>query len=196
MTYYKYCLVLIMAWLMPFSVHAAAVAAATDSASIAVVDVQQVVKNSLAAKDVSAQIEKKRVAHQAEIAKQEESLEKQKQELSKQRAVLSPEAFEEKVKTFKAQVADVQRDVQRRRSELDRIYTNALSEIQKSVYAIISKLSEERGFVIAIPTSQILFAKKELDISDEVLKRLNVQLPKIPLPATEKTDKETPKKAK
>lgn len=156
-----------------------------DDSKIAVVDVQQVVKQSLAAKDISDQIEKKRLAHQMEITKQEERLEKKNQELTKQRAVLSPEAYDKSVKAFKEQVAEVQRDVQKRRSDLDRIYTNALSEIQKSVYAIISKLSEERGFSIAIPTSQILFAKKELDISDEVLKRLDIQLPKIPL-ATEK----------
>lgn len=177
-----YTALLITAFALAFTAPAQA-----DEVKIAVVDVQQVVRNSLAAKDISAQIEKKRLAHQAEIAKQEESLEKRNQELTKQRAVLAPEAFEQKVKEFKAQVADVQRDVQKRRSDLDRIYTNALSEIQKSVFTIISKLSEERGFSIAIPTSQILFAKKELDISDEVLKRLNVQLPTIPLSAEKVT---------
>jgi Skp family chaperone for outer membrane proteins len=112
MKYAIYLTLLITALLLPLPAGAEQAA----DGKIAVVDVQQVVRNSLAAKDVSAQIEKKRVAHQAEITKQEENLEKRNQELSKQRAVLSPEAFEQKVKEFKSQVADVQRDVQRRRS--------------------------------------------------------------------------------
>lgn len=155
--------------------------AESNNSKIAVVDVQQIVRNSLAAKDISAQIEKKRLAYQAEITKQEDELKKKEQELAKQRAVLSPEAFEQKMKEFKGQVAEVQRNVQQRRSELDHAYGNALSQIQKSVQGIISKLSEEKGFDIAIPTSQILFAKKELDISDDVLKRLNTELTKVPL---------------
>lgn len=157
---------------------AASVAQAADT-KIAVVDVQQIVRNSLAAKDIAAQMEKKRLAYQSEITKQEEDLKKKDQDLSKQRGVLAPDAFDQKVKEFKTQAAEVQRTVQQRRSELDHAYGNALAVIQKGVYDIISKLSEERGFAIAIPTSQILFAKKDLDISDEVLKRLNVQLPKV-----------------
>lgn len=170
--------------------------AQAEDTKIAVVDVQQIVRNSLAAKDIAAQMEKKRLSYQSEITKQEEDLKKKDQDLSKQRGVLAPDAFDQKVKEFKTQAAEVQRNVQQRRSELDHAYSNALGVIQKSVYDIISKLSEERGFAIAIPTSQILFAKKDLDISDEVLKRLNAQLPKVSVtvekaaPAAAKAKKE------
>ena len=53
-------------------------------------------------------------------------------------------------------------------------------------------MAEEKNFAVAIPTSQLLFAKKELDISDEVLNRLNAQLAKVTLPS----EKEDGKKKK
>ncbi len=52
-------------------------------------------------------------------------------------------------------------------------------EIQKAVTGIVADMAKEKGFSIAIPTSQILYADPKLDITDEVLKRLNQKLPKL-----------------
>jgi outer membrane protein len=152
----------------------------TDN-KIAVVDIQKVVKNSLASKDISSQIEKKRAAYQAAVTKQEDELRKKDQELSKQQSILSPEAFQQKAKEFKSRVADVQKDVQSRRVKLEKGYEQAIMEVQKVVLDIVAKLADEKGFVIAIPTSQILYAKPDMDISTEVLERLNARLSNVPV---------------
>lgn len=146
---------------------------------IAVVDVQEIIKESTAAKNIRDQIEKKRTAYQAEINKRETDLNKKHQELSKQQSVLSKEAFDKKLQDFDTKVSEVQRDVQDKRAKLDQAYMNAVTEIQQSVEAIISDIAAEKGFLLAVPTSQILYAKENLDISDEVLKRLNQRLTKV-----------------
>lgn len=146
---------------------------------IAIVDVQKVVKNASAAKMALDEIKKKRDQYQTEINKQEENLKKKDQELAKQKAVLSAEAFEQKRKEFQKTVLEVQQGVQKKRAALDNSYTTVLAEIQKSVVEIIATLSQEKGFDIAIPSSQVLYGKDTLDISDEVLLRLNKKLPKV-----------------
>ena len=93
--------------------------------------------------------------------------------------MLSKEAFEEKARAFSAKATDVQKEVQSKKALLDSAFERALTDIQKVVTEIIADLSKEKGFVIAVPTSQILFADKSLDVSDEVLKRLNQKLPKL-----------------
>jgi Skp family chaperone for outer membrane proteins len=147
--------------------------------SIVVVDIQNVVKESTAAKNIREQIEKKRNDYQSEINKRESELNKKHQALNKEQSVLSKEAFEHKLQEFDNKVAEVQKDVQSKRAKLDESYMSAIEKIQVTVDEIIANLAQERGFILALPTSQILFAKNSLDISQEVLTRLNNKLPKV-----------------
>jgi Skp family chaperone for outer membrane proteins len=168
----------------------------TQNYGIAVVDIQQIVQDSLAAKDIRAQIEKKRVEYQAEIDKKEEGLNKTSQELNKQysefqaqsdkksgstsnKSTISKDALEQKMRDLNEKALEVQKEVQMKKNSLDQASIDALGEIQQAVEGIIAKLAEEKGFVIAVPTSQILFSKPQLDISAEVLKRLNEKLKRV-----------------
>lgn len=147
--------------------------------AIAVVNIQQVMKDSTAAKSVREQLESKQKSFQADITKKEESLKKEDQELAKQKNVLSKDAFEEKARAFRNKATEVQKEVQSKKALLDNAFERALSDIQKATTDIISDLSKEKGFVVALPTSQILYGDTKLDISEEVLTRLNKKLPKL-----------------
>lgn len=154
-------------------------AMAADGNMLAVVNIQQVMRDSTAAQNVREQLESKQKSFQADISKKEEQLQKEDQELGKQRSVLSKSAFEEKASKFRAKATEVQKEVQSKKALLDSAFERALNDIQKVVTEIITDLSKEKGFVMAVPTSQILYADSKLDISDEVLKRLNQKLPKL-----------------
>jgi Skp family chaperone for outer membrane proteins len=62
---------------------------------------------------------------------------------------------------------------------LDSGFEHALSDIQKSVNEVIAELAKEKGFTLAVPTSQILYADPSMDVSKEVLERLNKKLPTV-----------------
>lgn len=161
----------VSSFLAPASAHAAE--------EIVIVDMQRILQESTAAKDIRTKIKQKRDDYQAEITKQEESLRKVEQKLGEQRAILSPEAFEAKSKEFKEQLMDVQRGVQEKRSKLDAALNESLEKIQVAVLEIITALSKEKGFKLAIPSSQVLFATTALDVTEDVLTRLNKKLPNI-----------------
>lgn len=159
---------------------AASSAAAEDAApKIAVVNIQAIMKDSTAAKSVREQLQSKQKAYQAEITKKEEELKAEDQELAKQRSVLSKEAFEKKAEAFRKKATDMQKEVQSKKAMLDSGFENALGEIQQTTTGIIAELAKEKGFIIAIPTSQILYADTATDISDQVLEQLNKKLPKL-----------------
>ncbi|AIL64831.1 Outer membrane protein [Rickettsiales bacterium Ac37b] len=147
--------------------------------STVVVDIQKIINESLAAKTIREQLEKKNSEYQSQINKKEEELNKKSQELSKQQATLTKEAFDTKVRDFNNQVAEVQRETQVKKNALDQAYVTALGEMQKVLDEVIGKFAEEKHFCIALPTAQTLFYKKDLDITDVVLKALNDRLKKV-----------------
>lgn len=152
---------------------------AAEGSSFAVVNIQQIMKDSTAAKSVREQLENKQKAFQTEITKKEEQLKKEDQELAKQRSVLAKEAFEEKARAFRTKATDMQKEVQSKKAMLDNGFERALMDIQKVVSEIIVEMAKEKGFTMAIPTSQILYADPKMDISAEVLEKLNKKLPKV-----------------
>lgn len=154
-------------------------AAYAEGNTIAVVNVQKIMHDSTAAKSATEQLEKKQKSFQDELKKKDEALQKEEQELAKQKSVLSKEAFEEKTRSFRGKVTDIQKEVQSKKALLDTAYARALGDIQKAVTDIIAELAKEKSFSLAVPTSQLLYADEKLDISAEVLSRLNKKLPKL-----------------
>ncbi len=146
---------------------------------IAIVDVQKVLQESAAAQDIREQISKKQNDYQTEISKQEESLRAEEKKLNEQKGILSDKAFEKKRDEFKEKVMKFQRNYQEKRASLDKSLNDALGQIQENVLKIIADLAEEKKFKIAIPSSQVMFAQANLNITDEVLKKLNDKLKKV-----------------
>lgn len=154
-------------------------AATAVKSSIAVINVQQVMNESTAAKSMRDQLENKQKEFQKLISKQEKALQEDDKELSKKRSVLSKEAFEKKLREFQIKATDLQKDVQSKKAILEMASARALGQIQKTTTEIISDLAKEKSFTVALPTSQILYADSSLDISEDVLARLNKKLPTL-----------------
>jgi outer membrane protein len=154
-------------------------AMAADALSIATVNYQMLMSSSTAAKNAHEQIEKKMKSLQSEVSKKDEQFQNDNKELEKQRSVLSKEAFEEKRRSFIDKVTNAQKEVQSKRAMVDVASERAGTEIQKAISDIIAEMAKEKGFTVAMPTSQILYADSKLDITSEVLEKLNKKLPKV-----------------
>ena len=153
--------------------------AQTPPGPIATVDIQKIMKESTAYQDVSDQLDRKQKSFQAEISKKEDQLQKENQKLGHERSVLSKDAFEKKAEAFRTKATEAQKEVQSRKALLNSAFERSMGDIQKAVNDIVADLAKEKGFIMAVPTSETLYADPKLDISDEVVKRLNEKLPKI-----------------
>lgn len=162
-----------------------AAAQEVPSARIAIIDYQRLLQESSAAQDIREQLDERRQVYQDEITQQEQELRAADQELARQRAILSPEAFAQKRREFEARVAEVQRQVQARKRELDQAYDTGLKEVQRELVGIIADLSDARDFNLVLSRQQIVFADNALNISDEVLALLNQRLPTVEVPLSQ-----------
>ena len=154
-------------------------APAMAESNFAVVDIQKIMRESTAAKSIRTQLESKQKAYQAEIKKKEAAMQKEEKSLATQRSTLSPEAFQKKVEDFRKKATTMQKDVQTKKAALDRGFEKSLNDVQKVVNEIITSLAKEKKFSLAIPSGQLLYADPTMDITDEVLSRLNKKLPKV-----------------
>ena len=157
-------------------------AQATPEARIAIVDYQLIQKNSTAMVDIQSQIEKRRLVYQDEISGQEKELRATDQELVRQRSVLTAEAFALKRREFEAKVAQVQRQVQDRKRELDQAFEYGMNQVQLLINDIIVELSKQKGFNLVLSRQQIVFAENSLNISDDIIEILNDRLPLVEVP--------------
>ena len=151
-------------------------------ATVAVIDYQRVMSEAKAARSIRAQVEARHLTYQDEIAAEEQRLLEEDGALARQRSVLSSEAFAEKRKAFEADVTRVQRFVQERRQQLDDVSAMSLGEVREAVIRVVGELAEARGFNLVLPSAGVLMFSPQLDITDEVLARLDASLPDVRVP--------------
>lgn len=163
----------------------AADAAAVDAArealrsSVAVVDMQLLMRESTAAKSIQEQIEKQHGKYQQQITAQENNLRDAEKELGRQRTVLEPEAYGQKRKEFERKIGDVQRDMQEKKRALETAYARGIDAVQRKVIEIVSKIAEERKLMMVLPNAQVILVENAMDITKDVLTKLNEELPAV-----------------
>ena len=146
---------------------------------LAVVNIQQIMRESKAAASVRDQMKAKQKTFQEELDKREKQLQSEDQDLAKQRSVLAQDAFEKKYKEFREKAADAQKEVRTKRNALDKGFTQALTDIQKKVTDIVTAVAKEKNINAVVSSSPMLYFSPDMDITAEVLTRLNSQMPNL-----------------
>lgn len=143
------------------------------------VNVAKIMHDSKAASSVRSQLQAKQKAFQAELDAKEKQLLAEDQGLVKQKDTTEKAAFEKKVKDFREKAANEQRAVQGKKAQLDKSFAGALEEIQKTVLDIVKQVATEKKLNLVISSAQVLYAEDSLDVTAEVLKRLDAKLPTV-----------------
>jgi outer membrane protein len=147
--------------------------------SFAVVDVQYILRESKAAKSVQGQVEGQQKKYQEQINAEEGSLRTAQEQLQRQQSVLAPEAFAQKRKEFEGKVAQVQQSVRTKKQDLEAAFAQGVKRINDQVVAIVGKMAEERKLIAVFPRNQVLLVESSLDLTKEVMDKLNQQLPSV-----------------
>lgn len=159
--------------------------------SIAIIDVDKVMRESLAVKSARTQIDEIAGNLQEQIAKEEEAMRSEEQQLQQQRAILTPEVYSERRQSLQERAATLQQRARSLRQTLDRGMAQTMQRIQLVLFDEVGKLAEEIGVNLVLPRSQIVVAFDSFDISDEALKRLNERLSEIEMSLQQEQPGET-----
>ena len=173
--------IVLVGWTMGLGASPAAADALPPTVA-AVIDYQRILRDSRAARAIRDQVESRRRLYQEEIAKEEQRLHEVDKDLAAQRNLLAPDAFDSKRQTFERDVAAVQRMAQERRRQLDQVAAVALGEVRSAMIEVVGELARSRGLNLVLPSSGLLLFSPEIDLTEEVLRRLDQQLPNIKVP--------------
>jgi len=175
-------IVVLFALLLPFQ----AAAQQLPAPKIAVLNVDHLMRDSLASKSIRGQLEKKRAAFQADISKRENALREADKKMAQQRAVLTPDAFAERQKEFQRQVADTHRYVQNLKRQLDKGFADAMRKVEAAVAEVTEAEAKKRKLNIILTKNMVVYMAPALDITKSVLARLDKKLPSVKVVVSKK----------
>ena len=146
---------------------------------IAVVNMQAIVGQSLAAVKVKEFIENKKVEFTTEIQKEEQELKSMQEELGSQRSILPPDEFAELEGNFRKRVESLQKTVVEKNQLLEDILSKSVQIIQNEAIKIITEIGKQKNLALTLDTSSVVIAANSINISKSVIDLLNINLPSL-----------------
>ncbi|MEK9709312.1 MAG: OmpH family outer membrane protein [Alphaproteobacteria bacterium] len=118
-------------------------------------------------------LDTQRQKFQDEFSLVEAELQQTERDLMSKRELLSADEYDRQIKAFQARVTQLQQDIQRKRQAIDNAYQKAQSDIRSEALSIIAEIAREMKLDLVLNRDSSLIFLPHLNISDEVLTRLN-----------------------
>ena len=149
--------------------------AAQEPTRIGAISLAYVARSSKAGKSALAEIEKLVKQKESEASVKATELEQQRLALQKVSAGLSARALADLQKAFDKSRVDFERFQQDAQAEIERMQTTFDAEFRVKLAPIIDAVSKEKGlqFVFGLEQAAIVWWSPTVDISEEVVKRLD-----------------------
>jgi len=156
-------------------------AQAQQQINVAILGVQEIMRDSAASKIVLGEIQKREAALKAEVEKRENALLAADQQLAQQRGTLSAEDFAQKRAELSQQAAEVRKYAQGQQAQIAELARKGEGQIRKKLLEIVEAIAKEKGIMLVLNKTQVVLFPNELDITADAMQRLNAQLPSVSL---------------
>lgn len=175
----------VAALVLAMALPAVAQAQSDRSPLVGVIDIQAVLRESVAVKALAQRIEAARQRAQQALVSREESLRAADLDLAQRRAQLAAEDYTRERSDLEAEGIALQREMQAERRRLDQLFSQGMAEVQQVLLAISQEIALERELDLVLAKTTVIIVKPEFDLTEEALKRLNTRLTDVssPVPA-------------
>lgn len=154
---------------------------AQQQINVAILGVQEIMRESAASRVVLGEIQKRESALKAEVEKRENALLAADQQLAQQRGTLSAEEFAQKRAELSQQAAEVRKYAQGQQAQIAELARKGEGQIRQKLLEIVGAIAKEKGIMLVLNKAQVVLFPTELDITTEAMQRLNAQLPTVSL---------------
>ncbi|MDP2156168.1 MAG: OmpH family outer membrane protein [Nitrospirota bacterium] len=148
---------------------------AADTLKIGFVDLVRALNESESGKKAKADLEFLIKSKQVTIDEKGKAIEKGKNDFEKQASVLSQDARKSKEEELERLIREYQRLVSDSQGEVKKKEGELTGDILKDIRAIIQKIGQDEAYTLILENAegQILYSKKEIDLTDVVVKKHN-----------------------
>lgn len=148
---------------------------------VVVLDSRLVLAQSSAGLALRQQAEQQGASMRAEVQKQEQELKNAQAELQRQRGQVPADQLERRARDLQKRASDAQSRLQGRTRGLDRAFGEAEQKIYQAMLQSTVEIVQDRGYQVILDKSQVVIHQGALEITGEVLARVNKRLPTVPL---------------
>ena len=146
---------------------------------IVYLDVEKIMKDSLAGKSIISQLKKKRESSISKFKSREKDIFEKEKKLISQKNVLSKEDFEKKLKDLRNDVSNYQKDRNKSSNEITKSRVNASTKLISKLTPILEEYSKKNSIRIIVQKKNIVMGKKEDDITKDILELINQKVKSI-----------------
>lgn len=153
-----------------------------EGAKIAFVVLQRVVAESAEGKQASAKVQGLQQKKVAELNERQKTAQSLQERLDKSGAVMSEAARADLQKQVERAQVDLQRATQDAQQEVQELQQQLNEEFQRRIAPVIEQVGKERGlhYIFNGPDSGLVWADAALDITTDIVKRLDAAKPAAP----------------
>lgn len=171
--------VLAVVCVMMVAMPAARAAEEHKNLSIAVVDIQALLRDSKAAQSIESQLATIRKNFQAEVEAEEKKLRDQEKAILAEKDKLKEEELKAKAQAFQKDVQASQKKVQDKKAKLDKALATAIGKLRTEIVKDVAEIGEKNNLDMVLARTDVVIVSKELDITSQVLERINKELPSV-----------------
>jgi outer membrane protein len=150
-----------------------------SAAGVGVIDVEKIVKESKLMRDIQSKLGKKQEEYQKEVTAKQNVFEADQKKLEGRKNVLSKEAMEKEIAGLNKKAEELKAFLEKKENSLKKASLDSMSKANEKIKEIIADVAKEKEFDLVIPMAETLYGKDELDITSEVLTRLNKKITKL-----------------
>ena len=147
--------------------------------NVGVVDLNYILSESDAAVDAAEQIENIAKQIEDEIKNTDQSLIDEQNELIESQPIMAPAAFEEKRKEYENKVQNYNVTRQEKFMSIDLLVNDSRNNVLNALKPILEEISNDKGITILLEKNSVSLSAENMDVTNEALKILNKQLPKL-----------------
>ena len=148
---------------------------------IAFIDVNFIFNNSEAGIDLKEKISKKNNVINTQINDYKIQIETQRKSILSQKNVLSVEEYNKKISALEIKITDMNKSIASKKKELSIFQKQAENNFSVSLNNLIQEFSLENSIDIILKKENLLMAKKNLDITQQIFSLFNEKVKKINL---------------
>ena len=147
--------------------------------SIGVIDLNKILAEADAAIMASEQIEEIAIEIESEIKNSDEAIINEQNLLIESQAIMAPEAFDSKRKEYENKVQKYNAERQSKLLKIDELIAMSRNDVLNALKPILEEISNKKGITILLEKGSVMLNADKMDITDEVLKKLNKEFPEL-----------------
>jgi len=151
----------------------------TSAPIILIINRNMLLTESKAGKDIGTQAEKLRKTITKELEDEYNGIKKDEDSLVAQQSLLAPEVLRQRAEELQKRKKDFDLHQQVKNREFQASIQNASAEIAKVLEPILTEVIQENSATLLLDQSTVMFASPDIDVTAQVMKKLNDKLKKV-----------------